>query len=174
MKKLQESFKFQSNAMEVEAESSIEVISNDDYDEDCEQGFLVFKIINFKKILLFRIVLSSSCFPVCCGSNKTEITSIRERRITCILCQENDTLTANGREIVCAGFIQKYFIYLIVICKKFIFLALTCLEFLMHQMKRLVYQILLSIFLHRLVCTQELVFQLVHIQCTIHVTIRML
>lgn len=55
MKKLQESFKFQSNAMEVEAESSIEVISNDDYDEDCEQGFLVFKIINLKKFCFLEL-----------------------------------------------------------------------------------------------------------------------
>lgn len=58
-------------------------------------------------------MLPSSGFPICCGINKTEVTSIRERKIICILCQESDTLTLNGQEIVCAGYIQKFFFKLI-------------------------------------------------------------
>ncbi|KJH53349.1 hypothetical protein DICVIV_00472 [Dictyocaulus viviparus] len=48
-------------------------------------------------------------FPVCLGSQRSRVEEIIPRKVTCILCQEEDTLSPrNGRAFVCAAYVQKY------------------------------------------------------------------
>ena len=61
--------------------------------------------INIKKI--FRVLAENSGFPVCLGPFKSEVKLNTLRTVKCILCQETEALTFNGKPRVCCGFLQK-------------------------------------------------------------------
>ncbi|CAB3407459.1 unnamed protein product [Caenorhabditis bovis] len=47
-------------------------------------------------------------FPVCIGAHKWKAEIVRERKLTCILCQEDEPIhPINGKPMVCAAFIQQ-------------------------------------------------------------------
>ncbi|VBB31014.1 unnamed protein product [Acanthocheilonema viteae] len=53
------------------------------------------------------ILPQDSGFPICLGIDRS-ITRCNDcRRITCILCQEDEDVTVNGQALVCAAFMQK-------------------------------------------------------------------
>lgn len=56
---------------------------------------------------LFRILPLGSGFPICLGIDRSIARCDDCRRITCILCQEDEDVTANGQALVCAAFMQK-------------------------------------------------------------------
>uniref|UniRef100_A0A914Y631 E3 ubiquitin-protein ligase n=1 Tax=Panagrolaimus superbus TaxID=310955 RepID=A0A914Y631_9BILA len=45
-------------------------------------------------------------FPVCLGPYKSEVKLNTSRNVKCILCQETEALTFNGKSMVCCGFLQ--------------------------------------------------------------------
>ncbi|KAI1713887.1 ATP-dependent clp protease adaptor protein clpS domain-containing protein [Ditylenchus destructor] len=98
MKQLQRSFKNQNiehidTDEQTTSKTRTSVDESDNYigeDEEYEQG----------------TISDNAGFPVCCGPRTTPMVSKTQRKITCILCQEDETLSFNGSPIVCAGFIQ--------------------------------------------------------------------
>ncbi|VDM77353.1 unnamed protein product [Strongylus vulgaris] len=47
-------------------------------------------------------------FPVCLGPHRSIVEVVLPRKVTCILCQEEETLTpSNGKAFVCAAYVQK-------------------------------------------------------------------
>ncbi|VDK43305.1 unnamed protein product, partial [Cylicostephanus goldi] len=47
-------------------------------------------------------------FPVCLGPQKSSVDVVLPRKVTCILCQEEEVLTpSNGKAFVCAAYVQK-------------------------------------------------------------------
>uniref|UniRef100_A0A8R1I2W7 E3 ubiquitin-protein ligase n=1 Tax=Caenorhabditis japonica TaxID=281687 RepID=A0A8R1I2W7_CAEJA len=47
-------------------------------------------------------------FPVCIGANKWSVEVVKPRRLTCILCQEDEIIAPQqGKPMVCAAFIQQ-------------------------------------------------------------------
>ncbi|VDO76776.1 unnamed protein product [Onchocerca flexuosa] len=54
------------------------------------------------------ILPQDSGFPVCLGIDRSTAKCDCCRRITCILCQEDEDVTASGQALVCAAFMQKY------------------------------------------------------------------
>ncbi|VDK79468.1 unnamed protein product [Litomosoides sigmodontis] len=53
------------------------------------------------------ILPQGSGFPICLGIDRSIAKCDDCRRITCILCQENEDVTADGQALVCAAFMQK-------------------------------------------------------------------
>lgn len=62
---------------------------------------------NFMKFVEFRILPDGSGFPVCLGRSRSIARCDTNRRVTCILCQEDVDVTANGQAVVCVAFMQK-------------------------------------------------------------------
>ncbi|MCP9260595.1 E3 ubiquitin-protein ligase ubr-1 [Dirofilaria immitis] len=54
-----------------------------------------------------RILPQNSGFPICLGIDRSVAKCDYCRRITCILCQEDEDVTTHGQALVCAAFMQK-------------------------------------------------------------------
>ncbi|RCN38051.1 hypothetical protein ANCCAN_16040 [Ancylostoma caninum] len=51
-------------------------------------------------------------FPVCLGPQRSVVESVLPRKVTCILCQEEETLSpSNGKAFVCAAYVQKSLLF---------------------------------------------------------------
>ncbi|VDO89529.1 unnamed protein product [Heligmosomoides polygyrus] len=51
-------------------------------------------------------------FPVCLGPQRSRVEEVLPRKVTCILCQEEDTLSPeNGKAFVCAAYVQKSLLF---------------------------------------------------------------
>ncbi|VIO97030.1 Zinc finger in N-recognin family protein [Brugia malayi] len=53
------------------------------------------------------ILPHGSGFPICLGIDRSIAKCDSCRRVTCILCQEDEDITADGQALVCAAFMQK-------------------------------------------------------------------
>ncbi|KAK6042279.1 hypothetical protein COOONC_20216 [Cooperia oncophora] len=51
-------------------------------------------------------------FPVCLGPQRSRVEEVLPRKVTCILCQEEETLSPdNGKAFVCAAYVQKSLLF---------------------------------------------------------------
>lgn len=51
-------------------------------------------------------------FPVCLGPQRSRVEEVLPRKVTCILCQEEETLCPNnGKAFVCAAYVQKSLLF---------------------------------------------------------------
>uniref|UniRef100_A0A158R6B5 E3 ubiquitin-protein ligase n=1 Tax=Syphacia muris TaxID=451379 RepID=A0A158R6B5_9BILA len=64
-------------------------------------------ITAIKFLKLFSVVPEDSGFPICLGLNCLSAVVTGCRRLTCILCQETEVVTYNGRPLVSVGFVQQ-------------------------------------------------------------------
>jgi len=51
-------------------------------------------------------LVDSSSFPICLGPNKSNVIPPNNSSVTCILCQETDSPSFNGKIMVCSAFVQ--------------------------------------------------------------------
>ena len=51
-------------------------------------------------------LVDSSGFPICLGPNKSNVIPPNNPTVTCILCQETDSPSFNGKLMVCSAFVQ--------------------------------------------------------------------
>ncbi|KAE9553855.1 hypothetical protein FO519_002943 [Halicephalobus sp. NKZ332] len=51
-------------------------------------------------------LVDPSSFPICLGPNKSSVASPNNPSVTCILCQETDSPSFNGKIMVCSAFVQ--------------------------------------------------------------------
>ncbi|VDN39715.1 unnamed protein product [Gongylonema pulchrum] len=54
-----------------------------------------------------QILPGDNGFPVCLGRSRSIARCEKNRRITCILCQETSDLAANAQAVVCVAYMQK-------------------------------------------------------------------
>ncbi len=104
MKKMQRNFKNRNPDMASsssnKAAMSMEVDDNSDgllYDDDEEAGDEDDDLCPAKM----------TEFPVCLGPKRTSVPRSRPRRVTCMLCQEDELLSFEGESMVYAGFVQR-------------------------------------------------------------------
>ncbi|CAI4229946.1 unnamed protein product [Auanema sp. JU1783] len=56
----------------------------------------------------FPICATDSGFPVCLGAKRTKVVHVEPRKLTCILCQEDDISSPDqNRPFVCAAYVQR-------------------------------------------------------------------